>query len=118
MLSHLDNTDRNAFLASFWRFRDMRDEFNISSISWVSKDDAQTFWITHLGDHKVLASFAIRVFQLIANAVLSERAWSIINLIQTPIRGNLSAEKSTKMAYIYMNRRQLDKLGSKLSYSI
>ncbi len=40
-----------------------------------------------------------------------------MNLIQTPIRSNLSSDKSTKMAYIYMNQRQLDKLGSKLSYS-
>ena len=40
-----------------------------------------------------------------------------MNIIQTPIRGNLGAEKTTKCSYIYMNQRQLDKLGSKLSYS-
>jgi hypothetical protein len=40
-----------------------------------------------------------------------------MGLIQTPIRGNLDAEKSTKIAYIYMNQRQLDRLGSKLSYT-
>ena len=40
-----------------------------------------------------------------------------MNIIQTPIRGNLGAKKTTKSLYIYINQRQLDKLGSKLSYS-
>src|SRR6266487_4153473 len=117
MLLHLNDVDNDSFLRSFWQFRSMQNGFNISNISWVSKDDPITYWTTYLGDHKVLASFAIRLFELICNAVPSERAWSVMNLIQTPIRSNLSSDKSTKMAYIYMNQRQLDKLGSKLSYS-
>jgi len=40
-----------------------------------------------------------------------------MNIIQTLIRGNLGAKKTTKCLYIYINQRQLDKLGSKLSYS-
>ena len=100
MLLHLNDADNDSFLRSFWQFRSMRNEFNISNISWLSKDDPITYWTTYLGDHKVLASFAIRLFELICNAVLSERAWSVMNLIQTPIRGNLSSDKSTKMAYI------------------
>jgi hypothetical protein len=40
-----------------------------------------------------------------------------MNLVQTPIRGNLGDEKLIKITYIYMNQRQLDRLGSKLSYT-
>ena len=73
--------------------------------------------MTYVGDHSELASFAIRLFNLICNSVPSERAWSVMNIIQTPIRGNLGTKKTTKCLYIYINQRQLDKLGSKLSYS-
>jgi hypothetical protein len=95
----------------------MRIDFQATNISWTSKSNPLTYWLTHVGDHKELALFAIRVFELICNSVRSERAWSVMNLIQTPIRGRLSPEKSTKIAYIYINRRQIDKPGSKLLYS-
>jgi hypothetical protein len=111
------NELKTKFLTSFWSFRTQRGDFNASNISWASKNSPITFWESYLGDHTELASFAIRLFQLIYNAVPSERAFSCMNLIQTPIRGNLDAEKSTKIAYIYMNHRQIDKLGSKLSYT-
>ena len=81
ILVHSDIVDKNAFLKSFQEFYNTHSDFNISNISQVSKDDPSTFWMTYTGDHQELASFAIRLFNLIYNSVLSERVWSVMNII-------------------------------------
>lgn len=108
-------TDHNKLLESFWQFRGMRGDFQQGNISWASRDKPLVYWLSYQGDHAELSSLEIRIFELICNSVPSERAWSVMNLIQTPIRGNLSAEKTEKLSYVYMNRRQLDQLGERLT---
>jgi hypothetical protein len=61
--------------------------------------------------HNRLAQLAVRIFETIANSVLSERAFSVMGLIITKLRNRLGPEKANKLIFIYMNQRVLDKHG-------
>ena len=67
-----------------------------------------------------LSKLSIRVNRIPDNSVLAERDWSIMNLIKTKTRNQLSNIKVDKLMYIYINERTLNRpwdLKKKLRYS-
>lgn len=77
--------------------------------------DPALYWKSYVVDgstqHVVLAKIAVRLFEVIANSVVSERAFSEMNLIHSKMRNRLGTEKANKQIFIYMNQRVLDKKG-------
>ncbi len=67
-----------------------------------------------------LSKLSIRVNRIPDNSVLAERDWSIMNLIKTKTRNQLSNINVDKLMYIYINERTLNRpwdLKKKLRYS-
>jgi len=67
-----------------------------------------------------LSKLSIRVNSIPDNSVLAERDWSIMNLIKTKTRNQLSNINVDKLMYIYINERTLNRpwdLKKKLRYS-
>jgi hypothetical protein len=67
--------------------------------------------LTHLYNkvHWVLAQLAVQIFKAIANSVVSERAFSAMNLIYTKLQNRLGIEKANILIYIYINQQVLDR---------
>ena len=67
-----------------------------------------------------LSKLSIRVNRIPDNSVLAERDWSIMNLIKTKTRNQLSNINVDKLIYIYINERTLNRprdLKKKLRYT-
>jgi len=67
-----------------------------------------------------LSKLSIRVNRIPDNSVLAEHDWSIMNLIKTKTRNQLSNINVDKLMYIYINERTLNRpwdLKKKLRYS-
>ena len=59
--------------------------------------------------YRLLVILSVQVFEAITNSIVSERAFSVMNLIYTKLRNRLGSEKVDKLIYIYMNQYILDK---------
>ena len=59
--------------------------------------------------YRLLVILSVQVFEAITNSIVSERAFSAMNLIYTKLRNRLGSEKADKLIYIYMNQYILDK---------
>jgi hypothetical protein len=55
----------------------------------------------------------MRIFDTLANSVLSERSFSAINMIQSKKRNRLSIAKMSKLCYVYLNKKYLRKKKTK-----
>ena len=67
-----------------------------------------------------LSKLSIRVNRIPGNSVLAEHDWSIMNLIKTKTRNQLSNINVDKLIYIYINERTLNRprdLKKKLRYT-
>jgi len=67
-----------------------------------------------------LSKLSIRVNRIPGNSVLAEHDWSIMNLIKTKTRNQLSNINVDKLMYIYINERTLNRprdLKKKLRYT-
>ena len=59
--------------------------------------------------YRLLVILSVQVFEAITNSIVSERAFSAMNLIYTKLRNRLGNEKADKLIYIYINQCILDK---------
>jgi len=67
-----------------------------------------------------LSKLSIRINRIPGNSVLAEHDWSIMNLIKTKTRNQLSNINVDKLMYIYINERTLNRprdLKKKLRYT-
>ena len=67
-----------------------------------------------------LSKLSIRINRIPGNSVLAEHDWSIMNLIKTKTRNQLSNINVDKLIYIYINERTLNRprdLKKKLRYT-
>jgi uncharacterized protein (DUF4415 family) len=55
-----------------------------------------------------LAPLTLRLYNLVANSVASERSFSTMNFVHSKTRNRLSAEKVNKLVYIQMNDSVLE----------
>ena len=91
-------------------FRAQRGHFAASATAWRGfKDSTPPVLFRQLShvNARLLSDLAMRLFETLANSVLSERAFSAKNLTATKKRNHLSVEKLKKLCYIYMNSRTL-----------
>ena len=68
-------------------------------------DNPIWFWKSYFEseDHDELARLAVRIFEIVANSVALERAFSAMNFIVIKLWSRLSVEKADKLIFIYMN---------------
>lgn len=97
-------------LEDYFAFRDVQGKFghhrdDIWTVDFTSKP--VLFWKLASVDAKALSGVAQRVFSSPANSVPSERSFSAMNFIQDDFRSRLSADKTDKLTFIYMNSKVL-----------
>ena len=97
--------DRKAVNCSLQDFQGQENGFEKSNISNLHLDNPARFWKCYFGhpDHDELAQLAVRIFEIVANSVALERAFSAMNFIVIKLWSRLSVEKADKLIFIYMN---------------
>ncbi len=100
-------------------FRDQKIEFHQDAECWSYQTNSKSFWNFCRSFAPTLSCLARRVMMLPANSVLTERNWSIMNLIMNETRNSLNSVNVNKLMFIYMNERTLNRLkntNSKLKF--
>lgn len=95
-------------IAQFAQFRHQSGVFDHADQAiWSLKDQPVDFW-NHVDIFAPdLAGLASRLWACPANSVPSERAFSSTNFIQNRFRSRLGTDRTSHLAYIYMNLRAL-----------
>jgi len=95
---------------SFYSFRFKRDSFDFST-AWIHADSLCDFWQSFLSikQHAKLVYIAFIIYETPTNSIASEYAFSYIGLITNAIRNRIKAERATKLIYIYINQRVINK---------
>ncbi len=116
LLARATLEDKKAVHASILQFQTQVDVFGPLHLASIHYDNPILYWKSHLFDqtHKVLANLAVRIFEAIANSVISERVFSAMNLIHSKLRNRLGSIKAYILIYIYINQRVLDRNNSVL----
>jgi len=99
--------DAATVFQEFQCFRNMLNPFDPLRLCWKPEGDPRMFWLYQMTHTKVLGKIAYRLFSTPANSVPSERSFSIMNLIHSKLRKNLSPAKANKFTFIYINNRVL-----------
>lgn len=92
----------------FVKFRAKISPFYPALPSWIHKDNPLIFWES-IPSELCLKSIARRLYKAIANSVFSERGFSTMKLIHSTTRNRLKPEKVSKLCYIHINQRVLDR---------
>ena len=79
----------------------------------IKEDDDPLIWWKRIQlkspNSKTLAHIAIEILSFPGSAAAVERSFSVVRRVHTWQRNKLKREKLSKLVYLYVNRRALDK---------
>lgn len=94
-------------------FRAKTGRFHAECSLWKLKDSAHLFWTSAIDIAPEIAPIAQRLAATPATSVPSERAFSILNLLQNKLRNRLTVQRVDKLQFIYINERVLQRAQEK-----
>jgi len=102
-------SDATSVMKQWLAFWTQTDEFRSQVECWRWIDYSKLFWLCCESFVSQLAKLCLRVNKISGNFVLVERDWSIMNLIKSKTRNQLSNVSVDKLMYIYINERTLNR---------
>ncbi len=102
-------SDATSAMKQWLAFRTQTDGFRSQAECWRWIDYPKLFWPCCESFAPQLAKLCLRVNKIPGNFVLAERDWSIMNLIKSETRNQLSNVNADKLMYIYINERTLNR---------
>lgn len=109
MRKYLEGPHGMKAMKAFLHFKHKRANFSSPELFEKEvQEDAMTFWEFAEAYAPELSSLARRVFHTPATSVPTERSFSTMNLAHTKGRNRLSADKTSKVSFIHINRNATD----------
>ena len=102
-------SDVTSIMKQWLAFWTQTDEFRSQVECWRWIDYSKLFWLCCESFASQLAKLCLRVNKIPENFVLTEWNWSIMNLIKSKTRNQLSNVNVDKLMYIYINERTLNR---------
>ncbi len=102
-------SDAASVMKQWLAFQIQTDEFRLQVKCWRWIDYSKLFWPCCESFASQLAKLCLRINKISGNFVLAERNWSIMNLIKSKTRNQLSNVNADKLMYIYINERTLNR---------
>jgi len=102
-------SDATSVMKQWLAFWTQTDKFRSQVECWRWVDYSKLFWLCCKSFVPQLAKLCLRVNKISGNFVLAERDWSIMNLIKSKTRNQLSNINVDKLMYIYINEWTLNR---------